>query len=117
MTKHAVVSLTETLHYQLEELSSNIGVSVLCPGSVKSGIAESSRDYYEMLNEPDLDVNEKEMIKQVIEEINSGISPDDVAAMVFNAILEKKLYVLTDSWPKEPIMGLYENILEAIPSE
>src|SRR5688500_18514267 len=44
VTKHAVVALSESLHHDLKERSSNVGVSVLCPAYVPTGISSSERN-------------------------------------------------------------------------
>ena len=44
VVKHAVVALSETLYRELEAVCHNIGVSVLCPWTVKSNIFESERN-------------------------------------------------------------------------
>ena len=38
VTKHAVVTLSETLHHDLRDRNSAVGVSVLCPAYVPTGI-------------------------------------------------------------------------------
>ena len=35
-SKHAVVALSESLHFQLREAGSHIGVTVLCPSAVRT---------------------------------------------------------------------------------
>ena len=44
VTKHAVVSLSETLYHELAERGARVGVSVLCPGIVNTRIMESARN-------------------------------------------------------------------------
>ncbi len=44
VTKHAVVTMSETLYRDLEAVGSRVGVSVLCPGFVQTRIAESDRN-------------------------------------------------------------------------
>ncbi|MDZ7632562.1 MAG: SDR family NAD(P)-dependent oxidoreductase [Gemmatimonadaceae bacterium] len=44
VSKHAVVALSETLHQDLTLVGANIGVSVLCPAFVPTGIAQSHRN-------------------------------------------------------------------------
>ena len=44
VTKHAVVALSESLHHDLRERGSPVGVSVLCPAYVPTGIADSERN-------------------------------------------------------------------------
>jgi NAD(P)-dependent dehydrogenase (short-subunit alcohol dehydrogenase family) len=43
VSKHAVVSLTESLHHDLSLVTEQIGVSLLCPYFVPTGIADSER--------------------------------------------------------------------------
>lgn len=45
ITKHAVVTLSESLHYELLSLTDKIHVSVVCPGFVNTNISHSSRNY------------------------------------------------------------------------
>src|SRR5262249_45362132 len=44
VTKHAVVALSESLHYQLAQRGAAVGVSVLCPGWVRTRISEADRN-------------------------------------------------------------------------
>lgn len=43
-SKHAVVTISETLHGELAMLGAGVGVSVLCPGWVNTRIADSDRN-------------------------------------------------------------------------
>ncbi|MFL5311122.1 MAG: SDR family NAD(P)-dependent oxidoreductase [Myxococcales bacterium] len=43
-SKHAVVTLSETLHHELRLANASIGVSVLCPAYVPTGISRSERN-------------------------------------------------------------------------
>jgi NAD(P)-dependent dehydrogenase (short-subunit alcohol dehydrogenase family) len=44
VTKHGVVTLSEVLHHDLQLANAKIGVSVLCPAFVNTGIGESERN-------------------------------------------------------------------------
>jgi short-subunit dehydrogenase len=44
VSKHAVVSLTETLYQDLKLVSDQVGASVLCPYFVPTGISQSHRN-------------------------------------------------------------------------
>src|SRR5207237_9785362 len=44
VTKHGVVTLSESLYMELQATGSKIGVSVLCPGFVDTNIASSDRN-------------------------------------------------------------------------
>ena len=43
VTKHAVVTLSESLYHDFRERQLNVGVSVLCPAYVPTGIIDSER--------------------------------------------------------------------------
>ena len=43
MTKHAVLSLSETLYHELTQQGAKIGVSVVCPEVIATGIDRSDR--------------------------------------------------------------------------
>ena len=45
VSKHAVAALTETLHFNLKSLAvTHVGVSVLCPGAVRTNFGTSARN-------------------------------------------------------------------------
>ncbi len=44
VSKHAVVALSQTLHYELQEMNADVGVSVACPAQVQSNIAADLAD-------------------------------------------------------------------------
>ena len=102
VSKHGVVTLSETLVRDLAMAGASVGVSVLCPGWVNTGIGESGR------NRPDALRNEAgpnpleggsggpSMLKGVLE---SGLQPSEVAAMVVDAVRTGRFYILThDDW-------------------
>jgi len=112
VTKHAVVALSETLHHDLRERGSAVGVSVLCPAYVPTGIADSER------NRPagmQATVKTKEMLarEQMLKKaVSSGrLSADDVAKAVVQAIKEERFYILTHPRIKGAIAARMEDIL------
>ena len=116
VTKHAVVALSETLHHDLRERGSPVGVSVLCPAYVPTGIADSER------NRPagiEATVKSKEMLarEQMLKKaVSSGrLSADDVARAVVQAVKEERFYVLTHPRIKGAIGARMEDILQERP--
>jgi NAD(P)-dependent dehydrogenase (short-subunit alcohol dehydrogenase family) len=88
VTKHAVVALSEVLREELAP--EGIGVSVLCPGGVKTRIHEAGRNRPAVLGGPDAShALPAESIEQ------AGMEPDLVGAHVLRAIRANDLYVLT----------------------
>ncbi len=101
VTKHAVVTLTETLHADLQLAgASGVGASVLCPGWVRTRIHEAGRNRPEELPAAGdaaaggafADPGVADFVADLI---HSGLDPADVAAMVVDAVQHRRFYVLT----------------------
>jgi NAD(P)-dependent dehydrogenase (short-subunit alcohol dehydrogenase family) len=113
VTKHAVVTLSESLYHDMRERNSAIGVSVLCPAYVPTRITESER------NRPTaLPVSEKSaatlareaMLKKAV--ASGKVSADQVAQAVVAAVKEERFYILTHPRIKGAIRARMEDILE-----
>lgn len=94
VTKHAVVSLTETLYQDLKLVTDQVGASVLCPYFVPTGIHHSDRNRPSNLaaDKP----TKSQLIGQAMSEkaVSSGkVSAADVAQKVFDAIAADQFYV------------------------
>jgi short-subunit dehydrogenase len=91
--KFAVVGLSESLFQELKMLGSNVGVSVLCPGFVRTRIHESSRN---MPNEL-VSYNESPAAQFIAgaasQAVNAGIDAADVATLVEEAVTNKKFWI------------------------
>jgi len=116
VTKHAVVTLSESLQSELAMTGSRIRVSVLCPGFVSTNIADAERNRpAELQNEggePEPTGNmqaQRELTRQLLA---AGMSPADVAEKVFNAVRNERFYILTHPEMKGGIRARMENILE-----
>ncbi len=75
-----------------------IGVTVLCPGFVRTRISESGRnrpERYGPTRTPDPASPAGALAAQITELVRSGLDPSDVAAQVLAAIREDELYVFT----------------------
>jgi NAD(P)-dependent dehydrogenase (short-subunit alcohol dehydrogenase family) len=113
VSKHAVVTLSEALHHDLRERGANVGVSVLCPAYVPTGIADSER-----IKPPDLSLSGKSKERLAKEAalkkaVASGkLSADDVARAVVAAVKENRFYVLTHPGIKGAVRARMEDVLE-----
>jgi NAD(P)-dependent dehydrogenase (short-subunit alcohol dehydrogenase family) len=114
-SKHAVVTISETLHRELGLNGSAVRVSVLCPGFVQTRIAESDRNRPEHLRNPaESEVNEvnevgRELMRQIVA---SGLPPDAVARQVVDAIKHERFYVLPHPDMKALVRTRMDDILE-----
>jgi len=115
VTKHAVVALSESLHHDLRERASAVGVSVLCPAYVPTGIADSERNRPKDL----FNLNQEKSAAQTAKEqmlrkaVTSGrLSAGDVAQAVVAAVKEERFYILTHPRIKGAIRARMEDILE-----
>lgn len=115
VTKHGVVTLSETLQCELVERGSKIKVSLLCPGWVNTRIMESGRNRPgELQNAPGsvvLAPETKARIQEIAHAVQSGSSPQQVAQQVFDAVKKEQFYILTHPEWKPLIRQRMENIL------
>jgi len=97
VAKHAVVALSENLSVALAIRNSLVKASVLCPGFVKTQTMNSERNRpVELRDEPrEMGPEQQAMLKVAMEAVERGMSPDEVADHVFNAIREERFYILT----------------------
>ena len=96
VTKHGVVTLSETLYKELVELGAKIKVSVLCPSAVKTRIMESDRNRPIELQDTSESINERALqyFESTIQAINArGMAPQTFADHVFEAIKNERFYV------------------------
>jgi NAD(P)-dependent dehydrogenase (short-subunit alcohol dehydrogenase family) len=98
VSKHAALSLTETLYHELNTLETPVGVSALCPELIRTGIARSERNRPAHLKRPDdAGTPEQEMVETVIRtSIESGIAPSVMADRVFEGIKQDRFYLLAE---------------------
>lgn len=95
-SKFAVVGMSEGLAPQLAPFG--IGVSVLCPGFVRTRIGESGRnrpEQYGATRAPEPGSPTAMLVAMVDEMIRNGRDPADVARRVLAAIQANELYVFT----------------------
>ena len=113
VTKHAVVALSESLHHDLRERGSAVGVSVLCPAYVATGIADSERNRpKEFLNLTEKNSMQKAKEANLRKAVASGrLTADDVAKAVVTAVKEDRFYILTHPRIKGAIQARMEDIL------
>ncbi len=112
-SKFAVVGMSEALRTDLEAF--DIGVSVLCPGMVRTQILDSERTRPDQFEVNEASANEaaqahSEMMNLAM---NAGIEPSEVADLVVQGIKENQLYLFPHPEMKEAVVARMTALAEA----
>ena len=113
VSKHAVVSLSETLYQDLSLVTNQIGASVLCPFFVSTGISQSHRNRPSELrgSRP----TQSQLIGQAMSEkaVSSGkVSAADVAQLVFDAVAANQFYIYSHPKAIKSVQTRLEDIVQ-----
>ncbi|WP_341312197.1 SDR family oxidoreductase [Paraburkholderia sp. IMGN_8] len=121
-SKHAVVSLTETLYHDLQlaqaaksaqaAAGGEVGCSLLCPAFVPTGIANAERARPEALRNDTAPTRSQIAAgKQLQRAVQSGkLTAADVAALTFEAIKTRRFYIVTHPGIMETVKLRHEDI-------
>jgi NAD(P)-dependent dehydrogenase (short-subunit alcohol dehydrogenase family) len=114
VTKHAVVTLSESMHAELAAMGAPVKVSVLCPGWVRTQIADSERVRPEALkNAQPTSEGQQGFTEMVRGLVQGGIPPSAVAEQVLTAIREERFYVFPHPEMLAGVRERLENVLDA----
>jgi NAD(P)-dependent dehydrogenase (short-subunit alcohol dehydrogenase family) len=117
VSKHGVVRITEGLYYDLQAAGSKLHASVLCPGLIATQIVLSARNRPDELQNDVADETRRqaETFAQQAHQFftENGMPPAHVADMVFDAIVDERLYILTHEPIKEAFQRRAGYIVEA----
>ena len=91
VSKHAVVTLSETMAQELAARGAAIRVSVLCPGPINTGITRSDRNRPSELG-TSRETRTDEKLREMLEH---GMDPDQVGRIVVEGIRCDRFYILT----------------------
>ena len=121
LSKHAVVSLTETLRNDLDLKGGKLKVSVLCPGFVITRIFRGDiHRPEEYQNDPSIlieDTRAEDYAARIVDagafSLTSMMKPEEVADITFQGIKDEKLYILThkDQLMKRIVKERFDEIL------
>jgi NAD(P)-dependent dehydrogenase (short-subunit alcohol dehydrogenase family) len=111
VSKHAVLALSESLHHDLRERASRVGVSVLCPAYVPTRLADSQSP------QPGLKSKERLAKEAALRKaVAAGkLSADDVARAVVRAVKENRFYILPHAAIKGAVRARMEDVLDERP--
>jgi NAD(P)-dependent dehydrogenase (short-subunit alcohol dehydrogenase family) len=114
-SKFAVVTMSEGLSQQLKP--HGIGVSVLCPHYVRTGIGESGRNRPERYGQSrplDPASPAAAMVAEIARQIGAGLDPASVAERVLEAIRQDELYIFTHPGMRAQVEPRFAAILAAM---
>ena len=114
VSKHAVVSLSETLYQDLFLVTDQIGASVLCPFFVPTGITRSQRNRPAELRESGAKPTQSQLIGEAMidKAVSSGkVSAADVARLVFDAVAANRFYIYSHPKTIKSVQTRMEDIL------
>ncbi|HEX6236586.1 MAG TPA: SDR family NAD(P)-dependent oxidoreductase [Acidimicrobiales bacterium] len=99
-TKHAVVALSESLHFDLQLVGAPVGVSVLCPEWVRTQIHDSERNRPDGVGEmaplPGEGGDAAPVMREFVRSlVDNGLDPADVAGMVVDAVRSGRFWITT----------------------
>jgi short-subunit dehydrogenase len=112
-SKSAVLALSECASYECEE--TNVDISVVTPGAVKTRIANTHRYPQAKGGDSILSEGSREATEEFARVIDAGIPPEELAKKVIAAIEERKLFVITHPEHNADIASRCERILAARP--
>jgi NAD(P)-dependent dehydrogenase (short-subunit alcohol dehydrogenase family) len=108
-TKFAIVGLSESL--LLEVADRGVGVSVLCPGLVDTGLIEQSSRMRPAALDPGIDHG------RPAPDVASGMSPLAVGTQVMDAVRDGSFYIITHDDYRDIIKMRSDGILDAIDAQ
>ncbi len=113
-SKFAVRGLSESLRFSLAP--HNIGVSVLCPGLVKSAIYESDSIRQERFS-GDASKTPEQFVDMLANLHQQGMEPVEVGQKVLKAVQANELYIFPHPEFKDELAELFQEALDAVPDE
>jgi NAD(P)-dependent dehydrogenase (short-subunit alcohol dehydrogenase family) len=112
VSKHAVVTLSETLQKELTLLGTQVRVSVLCPGFVNTRILEAERNRPAALKNAVATERHPTFEEMASAALAAGMPPAEVAARVVDAVKTGRFYILTHPEFGPRVRERMEDILE-----
>ncbi|TCS39497.1 NADP-dependent 3-hydroxy acid dehydrogenase YdfG [Paucimonas lemoignei] len=114
VTKHAVVSLSETLYHDLRLVDAPIGASVLCPHYVPTKINKSERSRPQALRNSAQPTASQVAARLLTDKaVRSGrLSAAEVAQITFDAVRDSRFYIHTHPEMLDAVQTRMEDILQ-----
>jgi NAD(P)-dependent dehydrogenase (short-subunit alcohol dehydrogenase family) len=112
VTKHAVVTLSETLYQDLRLVTDQVTASVLCPYFVPTGISKSERN--RPLAARDDQPTRSQLVARAMADkaVASGkVTAAAVAQLVFDAMTEQRFYIYSHPQALGPVQSRMDDLI------
>lgn len=109
-TKHAVVSICETLFQELRKNSPHVGVSVICPGAVQTDILNLEKYGMDEVPSARSDALAKLMAEK-------GLSAQELAEKVFDELKKGKFWIFPQNYVFDRFEARYQAIINGYQAE
>ena len=114
-TKHAVVALSDDLSTGMLQAGHPVGVSVLCPGWVRTQIADAERNWPAELGEAPVPAPGSEFMFDILKRvIDEGMPPGVVADKVADAVEAERFWILPHPEFVEIAVRRWHDIAEGV---
>ena len=114
-SKHAVVALTEGLYNAMTTSGLPVGVSCLCPGWIRTNIADATRNWpSDLAPPPPPDAAAEVVMKHVRRAIDEGMHPAAVADQVIGAVRENRYWVFPNPEFLDPVVERFHRIADQL---
>jgi len=110
-TKHAVVGIAAVLRDELA--ATGVGVSVLCPGLVRTRIFESERNRRDGREQTHADPAMVGVLRAALEQ---GVDPAVIAEAVHEAVVTRRLFVLPTADVSPMVIARLDEVRAALPA-
>ena len=117
ISKHAIVALSETLYFELRSEAPNVGVSVVCPGAVRTRFGSSARNRPAWAGPAPEPTSAERLSAEQFDRLQeeAGADPADIAGAVIDGIRSRRFYILTSANRNEAIRRRGEEIIAGGP--
>jgi NAD(P)-dependent dehydrogenase (short-subunit alcohol dehydrogenase family) len=114
-SKHAVVAISEDLYQAMKAAGAPVGVSVLCPGWVRTSLVDAGRNWPASLGEMPAHPAGSTAIRQVFRSwVEQGMPPAAVADLVADAVTAGRFWVLTHPEDTQRALARWQSIAEGV---
>jgi NAD(P)-dependent dehydrogenase (short-subunit alcohol dehydrogenase family) len=114
VSKHAVVSMSETLHHDLALVTDRIAASVLCPYFIPTGIAHSQRNRPAEAPAEERPTRSQRVAEAMIDKaVSAGkVSAAQVAQLVFDAVAARRFYIYSHPQALATVQTRLEDVVQ-----